>query len=327
MENNTCLVVPRVVMHISFPDRKTLKKLQVVDCGLQSIDDEYPELLELDATNNRLTRLPFAPKLEIAVLKNNCLNKIYQNMCMFKQLRILDLSHNILIEVPPAIWELKALVFLSLSNNQIQRISPGILNLTRLEQLYLQNNHIEDVPSYFEKLGLVLLNLESNHIFALTHVPATLTHLNCERNRLKSIDIKTPNLEVLNVSHNSLWELQPFPRLKILHATENELRAFPTPLPELEIAMLGRNDISKVPDLSTMPNLKILDLCTNRLTTFQALNDAGKLRTINLSDNFLRQEPEHNPFVEYVLTQNLFPKVPTESQDSSPLKRKSETQN
>jgi Leucine-rich repeat (LRR) protein len=116
------------------------KELVLAENDITTLPDDIgklPNLLILDASNNRINGLPF----EIGQLKT---------------LKELNLANNKLFFAPltPELGKLKDLTKLDLSNNQLDDLPAELGNLASLEWFNLSHNQVKVIPPEF---GLYLL--------------------------------------------------------------------------------------------------------------------------------------------------------------------------
>lgn len=236
----------------------------------------------------------------------------------FNHLRYLDMSYNQLKSVPESFFYcMGSLEVLNVSNNCISSFS--ITNAALLQTVKIINlgyNSLQSLTFGEQTLpSLEELFLEGNDFTTLDHqifqrLPS-IKHLHLQQN----------NLEICtsNQNHQDPPDCVSFsfiPNLQFLYLSENNLRSLPanafanTPLKLLDLSLnpgldmdkdglsgleislvhliLRENNISSLSiDLSSLRNLKHIDLSTNQLTTLPMWNKESSIESLNLQNNNL----------------------------------------
>lgn len=201
------------------------------------------------------------PKLETLELYDNMVQSLDEDSlkgCGLTTLRILDMSYNAIRCMTPVKYcNGETLTELYLANNKLKEIS-GVKHLKNLRKLDLGANKIR-VLKASELSGLV--NLEEfwvgkNKIETLEGIESLtkLRRLDVQSNRLTSVVNKVDGLCFLNAQRESLEELF----LAHNGLDDEGISGL--------ISMAGRGDSS-----CNFPNLTVLDLSRNRLTTIAPL--------------------------------------------------------
>jgi len=106
----------------------------------------FPELTEVDALDNHLTRFPknLPTSIETLSLRANYLRSLPRNLSAYDNLRVLDLAHNRFASFPKGVVTLPALEKLDLSSDtwgetRITSIPAVIVELTRLREVNIEN--------------------------------------------------------------------------------------------------------------------------------------------------------------------------------------------
>lgn len=210
----------------------SLQYLEFVDLSsnlLKSVDEldyaRLPRLRTLRMANNELEALSEmafhnSSQLQTIDLRNNKLERIGERTFEgLVRLELLDLYGNRLSELPESIFErskLQALENLNLGANEF-RIAP----LKAIQKQYahiasvnLAHNQIKDIPSEDSTMvNIKVLDLSFNPLTADTlrqilSEPKTVRDLNLAGTGLRQIAaLETPFLQVLNVSHNEITEI------------------------------------------------------------------------------------------------------------------------
>ncbi|AXT52922.1 hypothetical protein D1818_19630 [Aquimarina sp. BL5] len=196
----------------------------------------YKNLIELDLSNNQLLDIPEW----IGELPN---------------LEILDFTNNRIKKIPESIYKLKKLRYLYFSNNQLNFLPESIGKLKSLERLNLHENQIEKIPN---SIGL-LINLEYISFSGKIKLPKTFRNLK----KLRNIGVKP---QVILENSEEIRRLN----LNEINLSESGLTEFPNwvlDMKSLVKLFLTKNKIETLPDLSSLSNLRVIDLCSNNLNS------------------------------------------------------------
>lgn len=174
------------------------------------------------------------------------------------------------------VGEMTKLTDLDLSNNGLVNIGE-LNNLVNLKHLYLNNNEIVYFPSINQLRYLETLDISHNNIIQLGEDLSglsNLTHLNASYNRIQDLSTLDDlnSLEELDLSYNNL-------------------------------GAVGIGISPNFDSLENAPNLSILKLNNNNLTSIEGLRD----RTINLEELHLEnnQLTDITPISEYTGIETL----------------------
>jgi hypothetical protein len=130
---------------ISLPDLtncRSLKKLIINDCHLESLPNLPGKLKYLEATSNSLSSIPttlFISNITHINLSKNKINAL-ETQDLNQSLKYLNLSENNLIEWPEFFDKNLTLDFLGVSKNPINEIAPNGASITRLEAIQIDKN-------------------------------------------------------------------------------------------------------------------------------------------------------------------------------------------
>ncbi|KAG2470865.1 OMD protein, partial [Polypterus senegalus] len=208
-------------------------------------------LMQINLCHNKLKVMPELPASVMQLsLENNSISSIPEGY--FKKipnLMSLRLSYNKLQDLPYNIFNLSSLMELNLGYNQLSKtffiprsLEHLYLNdnefLATLKRIDLSGNLIEEIEDgAFSKLPLLEeLSLAENRLVKIPALPAKLTSLNMNHNRIKNKGIKANVFKKLN-------------NLSYLYLANNELESVPSFLPEtLRILHFQNNNITAVSD-------------------------------------------------------------------------------
>ncbi|KDR23756.1 Lutropin-choriogonadotropic hormone receptor [Zootermopsis nevadensis] len=179
--------------------------------------------------------------------------------------RTLELDDNLLTHIPVALTKLTSLQDLSLSGNRIKYIPSGILQ---------------------QSPGLTLLELKGNPLMGVH--PHAFSSL--------------PNLRKLILS--DARELDVFPSLngtaslEVLKLDRSSLSAVPSSLchtcPRLKSLDMKSNKLTKVPELGSCKDLRVLDLASNQIDSLEGnpFKGLSLLHDLLLCNNVVRTVPK-----------------------------------
>jgi len=242
---------------------------RVVDCGYRS-----------------LVRSPFHVPVTVRrySLAGNRIHRLSADSLLgLDELVSLDLSENFISELPNDLFSSTSqLRVLRLNGNRLESIpETSLLKLYNLQQLFLTRNKIVSLTdeAKFTSPSLLTLDLSGNDIaevpdLFLDRFPG-LRDLQLSENHLSSVEMKKwtgqeHGLEILDVSSNSIerimWSGITYHSLKVFNASNNLLR-------QLDASWFH-----------AMPNLNVLQLCTNLFGSIanNTFDHAFSLRRLSL---------------------------------------------
>jgi len=224
-------------------------------------------------------------------------------------LRTLRVRSNELIDVPHCIVALTNLEELQLANNLIVVLDPGLGNLQKLTSLYLYHNAIKELPDEFSKLeALKELDLSWNQLLRL---PASLSSMSslsnmlATNNKIREVQPKffigLVSLQELNISHNFLKTLpeqaSQLVELRKLIINDNKLVSFPdlSTISDLRWLELGNNKLRQfLPSLCNLKNVIVLNLFANGVETVPPeIGQLTCLQKLYLSYNKIKKLPDN----------------------------------
>ncbi|HYX18547.1 MAG TPA: COR domain-containing protein [Nostoc sp.] len=272
-------------------------------------------LKKLDLSNNwhtnekeKLTDIPVEvfelEWLEDLNLSHNQLTTLPANIIHLQHLTTLNLTANKLARFPEEITRLQKLTELTLSNNSLTNFPEEIIGLPRLTNLVLSFNKLTTLPTAITHLkSLTTLDLEGN---GLTKFPKVIT-------RLKSLERLLLNNNKLTTLPEDITQLK---QLTILILKNNILSKFPqviTCLPSLTILDLSYNRLTTLPEgITHLENLTELYLKGNRLTTLPDITSLKQLKTLDLTDNPIKKPPPEVVVKGIEAIQNYFRQMEVE---------------
>ncbi|XP_017647770.1 receptor-like protein 53 [Gossypium arboreum] len=312
-ENQLSGQIPSSILNLT-----RLEKLVMTKNSLEgSIPDEvtaFPNLIYLDLVGNLLNgTLPSwlytAPSLKEVHLSQNQFSghiKEFQS----KSLEYLDIANNKLQgPLPSSISQLLNLTKLSLSSNNLSGVVELSMfsNLPNLEYLVLSYNSLSLTSNSTSSVNHILPNLTGLFFSScnLSEFPQflkglkSLESLDLSCNRIEGKipqwmqEVGNDSLSYLNVSHNSLTEVEQFPwkNIEVLDLSSNLIRGnLPIPASTINVFLISNNSFNgEVSSLiCNVTFLRILDLSYNNLsgTIPQCFgNFSNNLQFLNLKKN------------------------------------------
>src|ERR1700733_7512892 len=210
-----------------------------------------PNLIELTCSFNKISEIPFYPKLKFLNIANNIVTKLTQ-------------YHNSTIE------------YLDVSRNPISLS----ITLPKCSKLYMSNcNLLEFDINLFP--NTTILDISNNNIKTLFQ-HSLLEELDCQMNKLEELPL-FPSLVRLFANNNMLKTIKIYPKLIQLEISNNRLSEIPL-IPNLERVIANNNMINKFDYIGD--KMIFLDLGNNQLKIFPKLNH--KLEFVYLQSNPLK---------------------------------------
>lgn len=245
-----------------------LTYFNAADNEISEIGDDFVEVFggvcNLDFHNNRLSALPDNLRqlscLTSVNLAGNGLDlAAFKLVCQIDTIVELNFSRNSLQGVlDPAISALNDLTSLDISGNSLAGIGKSLFGCPKLQKLNLSGNKVDQITT--------------SELAVLT----SLVELDLSRNNISSPVIDSsmtfPRLEILNLAHNVLYELQA--------SADHEVIC-----PSLTSLVLLQNRLSSF-DGITCSSLINLNIEGNHFTIFpEVIYDLPRLRHLDISDN------------------------------------------
>ncbi|OMJ76731.1 hypothetical protein SteCoe_23845 [Stentor coeruleus] len=276
------------------PSLETLSLARNKIAFLGTLETQSPKLHNLNLTANRLISLEGISScfhLEELRLANNYVGDDQIGLLLqLENLKILDISHNHLrdssfiqslhcLKNLEEFWNsdndfpdwvlnfpMKNLKKLILDSNKI-RILEFKGQMPSLEVLSCKENNLVDIFGMSMCMNIKEIDITGNDISQLSEEWSMLVSLQvliCKTNSLSHLPI-IPNLEILDISHNSLSQRIYFSKtLRELYISHN-----------------------MITEIQPLPNLITADLSYNKLFNLNCIVDAKYLKRLNASYNLL----------------------------------------
>ncbi|MCJ1338055.1 hypothetical protein MMC09_003340 [Bachmanniomyces sp. S44760] len=295
---------------VSWYEAVDLVRLNAADNEITDLgDDIFPDIAVDDLQAAEETRGNIFGGLEVLDFHGNHISSLPLGLRRLERLTNLNLSRNKLSNSAlNAICTIGCLRELRLTENLLQGDLPDcFLELTNLEVVDLRHNKLSNLPSSFNKIkGLKRLLVADNQLTAIPFdamASLPLIEADVSKNCLSRILIagSVPSfstLQNLDASGNRLIALSEdesldLPSLQILRVSNNKLSKLPdvTSWTQLLVLTADNNAITDLPEtLSTLPNLKNIDLSNNSMKEIDArLGLMENLKVLNVGNNPLRE--------------------------------------
>ena len=152
--------------------REQISDLSNLELDERKLDEQLPQdhsLRELDASNNRLSRVPRLKgnNLRTLNLSHNLLQSV-DEVCTLITLEYLDLSDNQLLALPSGVGSMVKLVTLSASRNQIKTLD-NLTSCKSLAVLDVESNQLTSLPSEIGSMKLSVLNFSNNQVTSVAN--------------------------------------------------------------------------------------------------------------------------------------------------------------
>lgn len=219
-----------------YPQFKTLVSLFIDHNMLQQLPEpEYlPNIEYLTCQSNKLTKIPYYPKLKFLDISDNCVSECNQ-------------------------YSISSLTYFDWSKNGDVNVD---FIIPHCEQLYLSNNRITSINlNNYPKLQL--LDCSGCGLKYLIGQSDKLTELDAQNNSLSNIP-HFKNIRRIVLDYNKLEKIDSYPQLSSLSISFNNVTHIGDQ-PKLKKLLANNNKISYV---GNMPCLKMIDLGHNKLTSY-----------------------------------------------------------
>ncbi|BFU22502.1 leucine rich repeat / protein phosphatase 2C domain containing protein [Entamoeba histolytica HM-1:IMSS-B] len=290
-----------------------LTNLKVLVCNKNTINTIQegtfaPELTTISLEMNFITTIPISfglmHHLKQITFAGNCLMSFPVALTNISSLSSLNLNDNVIKVIPESITNMCSLVKLMMNDNELTIIPMELFTMPSLQSIQFNKNRITSLPDipFLKECHLEELILNNNHIGSITSSITNLSSLRnfeCENNNISTLPCLTTltALTQLNLSNNSFSTIVSLPpNLKSLYLPFNELVELCLPLPStLTELLLDNNKLLSPPLLSTLSNLRSLNLSANQISSFpNEITILTALTALNLTSNCLSLLPEVN---------------------------------
>ncbi|PHU16817.1 hypothetical protein BC332_12512 [Capsicum chinense] len=235
-------------------------------------------LTELDLTTNRLSaldpRIPQLPNLKKLSFRQNLITDAaiepLSSSHLISHLEELVLRDNKLKKIPDvAIF--KKLLVLDVSFNEISSLNGLSKVSSTLRELYVSKNDVTKMEEieHFHELQILELGSNRLRVMELLENMKNLQELWLGRNRIRAVNLcGLKCIKKISLQSNRLTSMNGFQGCVAL-----------------EELYLSHNGIAKMDGLSTLVNLRVLDVSANKLTEINDIENLTKLEDLWLNDN------------------------------------------
>ncbi|CAJ0580611.1 unnamed protein product, partial [Mesorhabditis spiculigera] len=284
--------------------------LQTLHCGRNHLSELHingTSLTYLNAAKNHLSTviiMPIPIRLAYFSVADNRFAHLPNWVSDLPHIDTIDVHKNQLIQLPEKIFRIPSLRHLLAHTNRLTYLPEEVENC-QIENLDLHHNALEGLPKLLFRSShrLRTVNLSANILRELPS-PNPLPDLNriqilkaamnelddrvistiSSMRRLKTLDLSDNHIRVFDDS--ALCTLTALEELNLSTNRLTSLSSLITALPALQILRVHSNHLTHLPDLTHSSNLKILDVCSNRLSHAQLSNCmAERLKQLDLSCN------------------------------------------
>ncbi|XP_053401154.1 PH domain leucine-rich repeat-containing protein phosphatase 2-like isoform X2 [Mercenaria mercenaria] len=294
-------------------------------------------LTELNLASNKIEDIPpdivDLENLQMLHLHNNHLNYLPDEMCRMRNLLVIVLAFNHFTSVPNVLLQthesLLRIDSLIMAGNRIEKLSQDVLNkIQHIKKIDFRLNKLTLSPSEMAKFHLLELvthlDVRDNAITDLdVRSLRKLEYLNCERNKLHSLQVSGGAIKLLFAMQNEISSISISPKpewLTTLDVSKNKCESLPSWISDCFFLVqlnASHNLIKKLPDklLVDTPKLRVLKLSHNLLTELPSEVKHSVLEDLSLEHNQLSHLPKdlfvNLPKLRYIcLTNNLLETVP-----------------
>lgn len=261
-------------------DGMTENFLDLTSCQLHDLEGiELPShLVDLDLTANRLSaldpRIGHLTKLQKLSLRQNLFTdeavEPLSHWSSISELTDLVLRDNKLTKIP-CVNTFKNLVVFDVSFNEISSLKGMSEVSPTLKEFYVSKNEVTKIEELGHLHELRILELGSNRLRVIEGLQnmTILQELWLGRNRIRTVEMcGLKSLLKISLQSNRLTSMLGFQECI-----------------NLEELYLSHNGISKMEGLSTLVNLKVLDVSSNKLTAITGIENLSRLEDLWLNDN------------------------------------------
>ena len=301
-----------------------LKKVYNIQLNNKNLDNSileelllFPNLSEIDLSNNNITDVSILSKLEklnildisgnknvtgyeklnnLYTLKLNNTNLISLNDISNINLFSLDLSNNPYLDYNSLKLPSK-LHRLLLDNTNFNGMD--LSNYTDLYELSIRNNNLQNLDLLKGNKTIYVYDISNNDIkdySALKDIIAGLESTNsytsaqitARSNNISDITIfNNLNISVLDISNNNITDLSNFKNdnIRQIDLSNNKITKGIKSLANVNVIYLDNCGISSLKDFSKLSNVTTLKLSNNNITDITGLENLEKLYSLNLDNN------------------------------------------
>lgn len=299
----------------SLPNMSDMRKLHVIHAQHNDIED-LPMFEGCDA----LQELHFGNNFIKAVTEEFCEN--------LPLLKILDLRDNKIEELPDKIAMLQHLIRLDLTNNELTALPNSLGLLSHLQNLQIEGNKFRHIRQDLLKAGTcrllkhlrdkmdadesIRLSPSQTHtslspeprIFPDKYMMRNSRAVNLAMKEISFVpdevfkDALSADVHIVDISKNKLLEVPSglqivADNVSELNLNTNKLKTLPSFIADftrLQYLDVGRNQLSDLPDLKGLPNMRELILSFNAFTSVpECVYSLEKLEILLISDNQVRK--------------------------------------
>lgn len=258
----------------------SLTHLNLSHAKISTLADEafsgLVNLIDLNLNFNQFTRLPGTldrlTNLEVFSCTDNALNDLPLAFGKMQKLRVLNVHNNNLRTLPPDIWGCGSLESFNASSNLLRQFEEPPEDLVAIIGP-------EAAATVARKMSIISQPGEQVSSMPVPPAGVSLLRLYLADNHLND-DVfhqvaQMPNLQILNLSFNDIYEIPPATlphndRLEALYLSGNKLTSLPSEdlekLQRLKILHLNGNKLQTLPsELGAIKSLQHLDVGSNVL--------------------------------------------------------------
>lgn len=203
--------------------------IQLAQSNLRDIPKDLLALRDrlrtLDLNRNRIQKLNdnigVFRNLKVLNLSYNKIQNVSAAICQLVKLETLILQGNLLVELPTDMAKLSSLKTLNLSSNKFVKFPKQVCGLENLEVLDLSLNQIGELPDEIENCMANEINVNSNNLYRLNDSLKGCQRLKIFRADNNRIDLSSITRPILSDSQICLLSLENNPfTLKQLQALD-----------------------------------------------------------------------------------------------------------
>lgn len=293
-------------LHYFYLDRNRISKFEIRIASLHNLDLSSNLLKNFSAISESLSTL------------NLNFNRLTQIEFMSSSLRELKLSGNDIASLPSHV-HFESLTLLNISYNKLNsinnigHIAPHLEKLIAdfnfidefppnlphgIQYISLENNRLANLPPLNVYQSLSFLSVNDNCIQNLPQLPQSLKKLSLENNRIQSTaSISLTSLQTLSIYNNNLQQVPHFTNslITIFLGSFNKIHEinvneFSQTITQIDLA---GNNIEKLPKhLFMLPELKILNIYSNKISEMPIEISVSQLQILNISRNPISSLPK-----------------------------------